>query len=70
MSRRHEVKNVKGTDCKGLKFAGSSWIPFLRTRIVHAFFHALGIRPDSQRTAIFSIITVRRIIIIIIPFEG
>ena len=47
-SRKQEVNIFKGTVSKvmGLKFAGSSLLPFLWTKIVQAFFHSCGIFPD------------------------
>ena len=44
----------------GLKFAGSSLEPFLCTKIVHAFLHSEGTRPDSQTMRIISVKNVLR----------
>ena len=49
-SRKYEVTIFKGVISKviGLKFEGSSLLPFLCTRIVQAFFYSCGILPDLQ----------------------
>ena len=61
-SRKQEVNIFKGTVSKvmGLKFAGSSLLPFLWTKIVQAFFHSCGIFPDVQMMRKILVITVRR----------
>ena len=61
-SRRHEVKTFSGTGSRviGPKFAGSSLEPFLCTKIVHAVFHSVGTRPDSQTIRIISVKNVLR----------
>ena len=46
----NDIKILRGTDSKviGLKFAGSSQLPFLWIRIVVAFFQTSGILPHCQ----------------------
>ena len=50
-SRRHEVKTLRGTDSRviGLKLAGSSLVPFLRTRTVQASFHSDNNNNDNNK---------------------
>ena len=61
-SRKHEVNSFRGTVSRviGLKFEGSLLLPFLWTRIVHAFFHSCRILPDLQISHKILLITVRR----------
>ena len=61
-SRRHEVNIFNGTESSliGLDFAGSSVLPFLWTKIVHAFLQSCGIIPDFHMLHKIRVITVRR----------
>ena len=61
-SPKHEVNIFNGTVSKvvGLKFEGSSLLPFLWTRIVQAFFHSCRILPDLQTLHKILVNTVRR----------
>ena len=61
-SRKHEGNIYNGTVSKviGLKFEGSSLLPFLWTRIVQAFFYSCGILPDLQTLHKILVNTVRR----------
>ena len=61
-SRRHEVNIFTGTDSSliGLKLAGSSVLPFLWNKVVHAFLHSFEIIPDFQMLHKVLVITVWR----------
>ena len=61
-SRRHEVKTIRVTDSRviGLRFAGSSPVPFLGNRTVQDFFHSDGTRPDPQKMRIILVKDVLR----------
>ena len=48
---RRDVKTFKGIDSKVIgrkKLEGTFVSPFLCIRMVHAFFHSVGIIPDDQ----------------------
>ena len=51
------MKTLSGTDSRviGMKFEELSLEPFLCIKMVHAFFHSEGTRPDSQTMRIISV---------------
>ena len=56
-SRRQDVKILRPTDCSviGLKLDGSFVSPFLWIKMVQAFFHSEGTKPEDQTILISSV---------------